>query len=139
MDAEVQRVVIDAMRALPVTSQQIKAETAKDKLLMEIFQFLQSECPPEKPGKILQFFNRQNSLSMVDGCLLSGERAVVPGSPERLVLRQLHQGHPGVVRMKALARSHVYWPGLDDQIEDWSSAVHTPQWPLQPSFQPRIL
>lgn len=33
------------------------------------------------------------------------------------ILKQLHQAHPGIVRMKALARSWVYWPDIDGHIE----------------------
>ncbi|KAL3071929.1 hypothetical protein niasHS_017222 [Heterodera schachtii] len=45
-------------------------------------------------------------------------RIVVPASLQTEVLKMLHCGHPGMKRMKSLARQHVYWPGIDQQIEE---------------------
>ncbi len=34
------------------------------------------------------------------------------------ILEELHEGHPGISKMKSLARCFVWWPGMDKALEE---------------------
>ena len=78
-----------------------------------------SHCPDSVHDEELKpFSTRRSKLSAQDGCVLWGNRVVVPEAGRAKVLRELHEVHPGAIRMKRLAWMFVWWPGLDKDIAD---------------------
>ncbi|CAC5415741.1 Uncharacterized protein K02A2.6 [Mytilus coruscus] len=66
----------------------------------------------------------RNELTVHQGCLMWGVRVIIPSKFRSQVLGQIHEGHLGVVKMKALARSFVWWPGIDHDIEKLAKACN---------------
>ena len=46
-------------------------------------------------------------------------KVIIPAKLREGVLKELHTGHPGVVKMKSIVRTLVWWPQIDAAIESF--------------------
>ena len=70
---------------------------------------------------------RRNELTVEGSCLLWGIRVVVPQKLQHKFLEELHRDHPGISRMKSVARSYMWWPGVDKEIKEVARACQSCQ------------
>ena len=64
------------------------------------------------------FWRKNLELTYQEGCILWGNRVVIPKSGRTEIFHELHGGHPGETHMKRLACVFVWWPGLTQDIEN---------------------
>ena len=116
--------LMDHLNESPITAEQISTWTRRDPSLSALLQMVKQGWPAQCPPELAPFAKRRSELSMHGGCVLWGSRVVVPEQGRKSILQQLHEGHPGMSRMKSLARMYVWWPGMDREIEDLVKTCH---------------
>ncbi|XP_043204790.1 uncharacterized protein K02A2.6-like isoform X1 [Amphibalanus amphitrite] len=100
-----------------LNAEAVAAETRRDPVLSQVLRLVQhGGWPVESPDWLKPYAARRHELSQTAGVLLWGHRVVIPTVARKRVLGELHVGHPGIVKTKALARSIVWWPKIDEDI-----------------------
>ena len=103
----------------PTLATDIRTWTSKDPTLSQVLRVTLrgwQEGIPKDPD-LTPYYDRHHELSLVDGCILWGNRVVIPKPGREKVIEALHETHPGIIKMKSLAHNFVWWSKMDKELD----------------------
>ena len=109
--------LMEYLENTPITARHIQIWTCRDPVLSQVLQFIEREWQDRCDHSLASFSSKKNELSVYQGCVMWVSRVVVPPEGQRAILLELHEGHPGMTRMKSLSRMYVCWPNISKDIE----------------------
>lgn len=111
--------------SMPVSCEQVKLETQKDPLLKKVLGYALYGWPShvnKDNVELFPYFQRREEIAVEQGILLWGYKIIIPTSLRSYVLNELHASHLGITKMKTVARSYLWYPNLDKDIENLANS-----------------
>ncbi len=99
---------------------ELREETREDPVLFELMEYVLKGFPDQRcqmsPATRI-YWSFRDEITIDSGILLKGNRIIVPAKLKPAYLQDIHVGHQGVTRCQQRARSTLYWPNIDRDIE----------------------
>jgi len=98
----------------------LKQDTSSDpelSALREPIYFGWPEKQRQVPALLKKYWAYRDELSIENGLILKGERVVILKSQRSDIVERIHQAHQGVEKCQLRARSCVFWPEINKDIE----------------------
>ena len=107
--------------------EKLKDSTQRDPILAMVYQLTQQGWPHQRrhvPCLARRYWDFRDELSTDDGMLLKGPRLIIPVELQEEYLSHLHEGHLSASKVQENAKQHMYWTGIDADIEDYTKQCH---------------
>lgn len=110
-----------------MSKQRIINCTRTDKTLQLLKETIISGWPDQKrqcPEALKPFWCHRNDVTEFEGVLFKGEQVIIPTALRAEAIRNIHDGHLGIVKCTQRAKVSVYWPGYLQQVQDAVETCH---------------
>ena len=108
---------IQQIELLPIKAKDIKIATEHDPVLSKVLEFTVTKWPNVVDKEFKYYKDKQSEITVEDNILMWGRRVIIPKKYQQSILNELHSTHQGIVKTKSLARLHVWWPKINEDIE----------------------
>ena len=102
--------------------EKLKDSMQRDPIMGKVYQLTQQGWPHQKRRATfgMGILGLQDKLSTDDRLLLKGPRLIIPEELQEEYLSHLHEGHLSANKVQENTKQHMYWTGIDVDIEDYT-------------------
>ena len=124
--------------------QELRQQALQDNEYQCLRQVIMKGFPDHRsqmPELCRRYWQVRHHLTIDDELIVYGCRLAIPSPMRRTILAELHRGYQGIVHTKQRASLTLYWPGINNDIENMITACkqcqdHMPSNPKE-SLQPK--
>lgn len=118
----------DSLDVMTVSSrlEELKRHRADDTTLQTLSTIIRHEWLRKQqnlPHAIRPYFPFRDELTIKDGVIRKGHKAVIPVSLQKEYISTVHRGHPGAEPTRQRVRGIVFWPTMTDDVNKRLSHV----------------
>ena len=118
----------DGLAVSEESFQKIRYVTTQDQALQSVKMLIHHGWPEERSKSPLythSFWNNRDELTIQNGILFKGMKAVIPQALRHELIKITHSSHLGIEASLRKARDVIYWPGINAEICDFIGQCST--------------
>ncbi|XP_055589043.1 uncharacterized protein K02A2.6-like [Uranotaenia lowii] len=99
-----------------LTESEIRTATKENDILQKVIDALETNIWAKD---LIQFQRVAAELSVEDNMLVRNGCVVIPKQLQQKALDVAHSGHPMIAKMKSILRERVWWPSMNQDVQNW--------------------
>ena len=97
--------------------EKIATHTKDDEELKDVLNAVHFGWESDHAQSLKPYYHFRGDITEIDGVLVKGPK-VIPKTLQGDMLKKIHEGHQGIEKCQARARQVMYWPNINNDIEN---------------------
>ncbi|KAK2178575.1 hypothetical protein NP493_538g00010 [Ridgeia piscesae] len=98
--------------------EKIAIHTKEDEELKDVLNAVHFGWESEHAQSLKPYYHFRGDITEIDGVLVKGPKVIIPKTQQGDMLKKIHEGHLGIEKCQARARQVMYWPNINNDIEN---------------------
>ncbi|KAK2156498.1 hypothetical protein NP493_1967g00005 [Ridgeia piscesae] len=98
--------------------EKIATHTKDDEELKDVLNAVHFGWESDHAQSLKPYYHFRGDITEIDGVLVKGPKVIIPKTLQGDMLKKIHEGHLGIEKCQARARQVMYWPNINNDIEN---------------------
>ena len=98
--------------------EKIATHTKDDEELKDVLNAVHFGWESDHAQSLKPYYHFRGDITEIDGVLVKGPKVIITKTLQCDMLKKIHEGHLGIEKCQARARQVMYWPNINNDIEN---------------------